>query len=260
MSASAPHCTSTLVASPGVLMPTQPVRDPRTQLVQIARDGAYARDGAHDGRRLQDAGHVLAAATRARYGARARVDRVHERDCELARWRELEAQPGAGRSWDELGVPHVPDEGRTQMHSDALRYTQAHSDALRCTQMHSDALRCTQMHSDALRCTQMHSGAIRCIRRYLPAQAEQQSKPIQVAVVSKQDGALGRARHDAPLKCTEQPVQQRRILRGRALIHVLNRTQVVLPPNPFVQLRQSVTISRNQSQSVDHQWYSPATR
>ena len=138
----------------------------------------------------------------------------------------------------------------TQMHSDALRYTQAHSDALRCTQAHSDALRYTQIHSGALRCTQMHSGAIRCIRRYLPAQAEQQSKPIQVAVVSKQDGALGRAQHDAPLKCTEQPVQQRRILRGRALIHVLNRTQVVLPPNPLVQLRQSVTISRNQSQSV----------
>ena len=126
--------------------------------------------------------------------------------------------------------------------------------------MHLDALRYTQAHSDALRCTQMHSGAIRCIRRYLPAQAEQQSKPIQVAVVSKQDGALGRARHDAPLKCTEQPVQQRRILRGRALIHVLNRTQVVLPPNPLVQLAQ--VFSRNQSQSVaisgssvDHQWY-----
>jgi hypothetical protein len=85
------------------------------------------------------------------------------------------------------------------------------------------------------------------------------------------------------------PVQQRRILRGRALIHVLNRTQVVLPPNPSVQLSrgnhisgnqwQSVAISGNQWimsghhlppdelvisgnqwQSVDHEWPSPATR
>ena len=72
--------------------------------------------------------------------------------------------------------------------------------------------------------------------------------------MSKKDGALGRARHDAPLKRTEQPVQQRRILRGRALIHVLNRTQVVLPPNSLVQLSRGNHISGNQWQLVDHQW------
>ena len=73
--------------------------------------------------------------------------------------------------------------------------------------------------------------------------------------MSKKDGALGRA--DAPLKRTEQPVQQRRILRGRALIHVLNRTQVVLPPNPSVQLSRGNHIRGNQWQSVaisGNQW------
>ena len=149
----------------------------------------------------------------------------------------------------------------TYLMRDAIRGHQTHSDALGRTQSPDEGR--TQRQSDAYGGIFQRRPSNRASPSKLPSCPK---RMVLSAVPTPPSSALsslcssaafsvavsGHQRSSEVIRghLLHSPVQQRRILRGRALIHVLNRTQVVLPPNPSVQLSRGNHIRGNQWQSV----------